>query len=92
MPNTAESNRRLNNAKHALESAFGIIDTDFTLDISVVKNAYRRKALTCHPDKGGDPEAFKRLGAAVNKIVLTISALLGKFPALNPDRASSSSG
>ena len=57
-----------------------------------VKKAYRKKALTCHPDKGGDPETFKNLGAAVDKIVTTINAFLGKFPELDPERANYSSG
>jgi DnaJ family protein A protein 2 len=26
-----------------------------------IKKAYRQKALLCHPDKGGDPEEFKKL-------------------------------
>ena len=29
-----------------------------------IKKAYRKLALKCHPDKGGDPEKFKEIGAA----------------------------
>ena len=29
-----------------------------------VDKAYRRKSLRCHPDKGGDPEEFKKLNEA----------------------------
>jgi len=29
-----------------------------------IKRAYRKKSLSCHPDKGGDEESFKRLGEA----------------------------
>ena len=29
-----------------------------------IKKAYRKKALRMHPDKGGDPEEFKKLQAA----------------------------
>ena len=29
-----------------------------------IKKAYKTKARTCHPDKGGDPEQFKELSAA----------------------------
>ena len=90
--NSAESERRLVNIRIALESAFRILDTDFSLSVSVVKKTYRKKALTCHPDKGGDPETFKILGAAVNKIVITINAFLGKFPELDPERANSRGG
>ena len=28
-----------------------------------IKKAYRKKALRMHPDKGGDPEEFKKLAA-----------------------------
>lgn len=34
-----------------------------------VKNAYRRMARKLHPDKGGDPEAFKALYAAYRKLL-----------------------
>ncbi|KAJ8602224.1 hypothetical protein CTAYLR_003662 [Chrysophaeum taylorii] len=29
-----------------------------------IKRAYRKKSLSCHPDKGGDEEAFKKLSEA----------------------------
>jgi DnaJ family protein A protein 2 len=29
-----------------------------------IKKAYRQKALLCHPDKGGDPEEFKKLSSS----------------------------
>ena len=29
-----------------------------------VTKAYRRMAVRCHPDKGGDPETFKRISEA----------------------------
>ena len=34
-----------------------------------VKNAYRRMARKLHPDKGGDPEAFKAIYAAYRKLL-----------------------
>ena len=30
-------------------------------DRKVIEKAFRDRALACHPDKGGDAEAFKRL-------------------------------
>ena len=79
--------RRLSNIKAALQSALLIVGTEFTLSITDIKKTYRKKALTCHPDKGGDPESFKTLGNAVNKIVKTINTYLGVFPEADPDRA-----
>jgi DnaJ homolog subfamily A member 2 len=29
-----------------------------------IKRAFKKKAMTCHPDKGGDPDTFKELGEA----------------------------
>ena len=80
-----QAERRIRGIRRALESAFETIGTEFTLSINSVKKAYRRKALSCHPDKGGDPELFLALGSATEKIVLTISTLLGIFPDINPD-------
>jgi hypothetical protein len=33
-----------------------------------VKRAFRQKSLRCHPDQGGDPEEFKKLVAARDKL------------------------
>ena len=38
-----------------------------------VKRAFRRKALQCHPDKGGTPERFKELKRAYDAIVKLMS-------------------
>ena len=53
-------------------SGGGKADTEFydTLDLSTdcsaaeIKKAYRKKALQEHPDKGGDPEKFKKINEA----------------------------
>jgi hypothetical protein len=34
-----------------------------------IKNAYRRMARKLHPDRGGDPEAFKAMYAAYRKLL-----------------------
>ena len=44
----------------------GIKSTATTEDI---KKAYRKKALKHHPDKGGDPEKFKKLSVAYETLV-----------------------
>lgn len=31
---------------------------------SEIKKAYRKLAMKCHPDKGGDPEKFKEISEA----------------------------
>ena len=80
-----QAERRIRGIKIALNDAFATIGAEFTLSIKSVKKAYRKKALSCHPDKGGDPEQFKTLGSATEKIVLTINTLLGIFPEINPD-------
>jgi len=38
-----------------------------------IKRAYRRLALECHPDCGGDPTAFQRLVEA-QRVLLTQSS------------------
>ena len=42
-------------------AALGIQET---ADASDVRRAYKKRALQTHPDKGGDEEEFKRVGAA----------------------------
>lgn len=44
-----------------LYEVLGVEKTDST---STIKKAFRKKALQCHPDKGGDPEEFKKIQAA----------------------------
>jgi len=38
-------------------------------DEDVVKKAYKKLAMKHHPDKGGDPEQFKRIQAAYDRII-----------------------
>jgi DnaJ-class molecular chaperone len=37
-----------------------------------ITNAYRRQARKLHPDKGGDPEAFKAMYAAYRKLLTLV--------------------
>ena len=38
-------------------------------DRKVIEKAFRRSALKCHPDKGGDPVVFKKLNDAYYKLI-----------------------
>jgi len=38
------------------------VEKEATMD--QIKKAYRKLAIKCHPDKGGDPEKFKEIQAA----------------------------
>ena len=38
-------------------------------DKKVIEKAFRRNALKCHPDKGGDPVVFKKLNDAYLKLI-----------------------
>lgn len=39
-----------------------------TASLKEIRNAYLKKALTHHPDKGGDPEVFKRIQNAYERL------------------------
>lgn len=43
---------------------YEILEIHVSADVSEIKKAYRKKALQCHPDKGGDEEQFKKVNAA----------------------------
>jgi DnaJ family protein A protein 2 len=47
-------------------SLYELLGVERTADADTIKKAYRRKALTEHPDKGGDEEKFKKLNEAYN--------------------------
>ena len=80
-----EAERRRRNIENALRNEYNAVGVSFSLSIKSVKKAYRKAALQHHPDKGGDPEIFKQLGNAVEKITKTLRTFLGVFPELNPD-------
>jgi len=41
----------------------------FAPEQKVIEKAFRKNALKCHPDKGGDPVIFKKLNDAYNKLI-----------------------
>jgi preprotein translocase subunit Sec63 len=38
-----------------------------------IKRAYYKKAITCHPDKGGDPDEFQELVTAYERLSRQLS-------------------
>jgi DnaJ family protein A protein 2 len=47
-----------------MSSYYDVLDLEKSASDSDIKKAYRKKAMTAHPDKGGDAEAFKLIGEA----------------------------
>jgi DnaJ family protein A protein 2 len=43
---------------------YELLDLNCSASTEEVKKAYRKKALQCHPDKGGDEENFKKINSA----------------------------
>ena len=82
-----EAKRRLQNIKGALKDAFELIGCEFTLNVNKIKKAYRKKALTCHPDKGGTKEQFQQLGRLLEKTTIAITGLLRNVPELITEEA-----
>ena len=46
------------------ETLYDILEIDKNANSEEIKKAYRKKALISHPDKGGDPEIFKKINEA----------------------------
>merc|ERR1719506_3026091 len=49
--------------------AYAILGVDPAATNEEIKKAYRRTAMECHPDKGGDKEEFQELNSAYEKIM-----------------------
>ena len=64
-----EAERRERNIEIALRKEYNAVGISFSLSAKSVKHAYRKAALQHHPDKGGDPEVFKQLGNAAEKMI-----------------------
>ena len=48
--------------------------------MKAVKSAYRKRALKCHPDKGGSKQEFQKIQEHLGKITVAIGELLRKYP------------
>ena len=55
-------------AHDELMDAYGILGTSPDDPADLIKDIYRRKTMVYHPDKGGDPNKFKRLQNAYDVI------------------------
>ena len=62
----------------------------FAPDRKLIEKAFRKTALKCHPDKGGDPVVFKKLNDAylrlmghIRKVIFSIDILIFKYSKLN---------
>ena len=43
---------------------YDILGVNINSSKSMIKNAYKKLAMKYHPDKGGDPEKFKKISEA----------------------------
>ena len=59
--------------------------------VAEVTKAYRTAAVRCHPDKGGDPEAFKRISEAYHILADPEKRKLCVVPASSSSATTSSS-
>jgi hypothetical protein len=50
-------------------SSYDILGIDEDADETEIKQAFRRMALLTHPDKGGDPEEFKKVREAYESLI-----------------------
>ena len=46
-----------------------LIKAKLSLFRKLIEKAFRKNALKCHPDKGGDPIVFKKLNDAYYKLI-----------------------
>jgi curved DNA-binding protein CbpA len=45
----------------SLETLYDALTVLPSADEAEIRKAYLRAAVTCHPDKGGDPEVFQKI-------------------------------
>ena len=55
--------------KQELLDAYDILGVSPDDPVELIRDVYRKKSMYYHPDKGGDPEKFKRLTSAFNLIM-----------------------
>ncbi len=52
-----------------MSSDHDVLGVSSDADLTTVKTAYRRRARTCHPDRGGDAEEFQAVREAYERLV-----------------------
>lgn len=67
-PGVRHRAREVLRARDGLGDAYRLVGVTPEAPREVVEAAYRARAKTLHPDAGGDPERFKRLAAAMDRI------------------------
>jgi curved DNA-binding protein CbpA len=54
-------------------SAWSLLGLPEGADVAAIKQAYRRKALVAHPDRGGDAATFREVTRAYEKLLARVS-------------------
>jgi curved DNA-binding protein CbpA len=55
-------------AEPAASSAYAVLGVPRAATAADIRDAFRRRAVLLHPDKGGDPQLFAQLRDAYNKL------------------------
>lgn len=74
------------------EGAYEILGISSSASTAEVTRAYKAAAMRLHPDKGGDPEQFKALRCAYDRIMASRPKGPDEAAADTPDASSASSG
>lgn len=72
-------------------SPYTLLGITPTSNAEDIRAAYKKRALETHPDKGGDPEEFRRVKQAYEAINSGKAKLVGGPPRFNPEAAVSRS-
>ena len=64
LPKTSQNHEGLPHDKMRVPDHYAALGIQETADAADIRKAYKKRALQTHPDKGGDEEEFKRVGAA----------------------------
>lgn len=74
LPPTAARPARPPPSPDAPVSAWSVLGLPAGASLAEVKRAYQRRALETHPDQGGDPDAFRAVQRAYEKLLKRLEA------------------